>query len=73
MKVKQLMKKLQKFDPDAEVMIQELACSNVRSASNIHQGWYIDDGFDAPEFIDEKEDPSDFDIDPEQKKVVCIE
>jgi hypothetical protein len=73
MKVKQLMKKLQKLNLDAEVMIRELACDNVRAIHSVSQGWYVDDGFDAPEFIDEKQNASDYDIDPTQKKIVCLE
>lgn len=73
MKVKQLIKKLQKFDPDAEVMISELACENVHEVSDVFSGWLLDDEFDAPTVISEGENPEDYDIDISKPKVVCLE
>ena len=73
MKVKQLIKKLQKFNPDAEVKISETGCKNVHDVNDIFAGWFIDDGFDAPEVIAEGENTEDYDIDKDQEKVVCIE
>jgi len=71
MKVKQLIKKLQKFNPESEVMIKELACQTIRSLDEVFEGWYIDDGFDTPDIVDEH--PEDYDIDPKQEKIVCLE
>jgi len=73
MKVKQLIKKLQKFNPESEVKMKEIGCSNVRDIDDVSQGWYLDNEFDAPDFIDESDDPSLYDIDPKQEKIVCIE
>ena len=73
MRKNELIKRLQKIKGDPEVMIQELACENVRLASTVNLKWYIDDGVDAPEAIDETEDPKDYDIDPDEEKVVVIE
>lgn len=73
MKIKQLIKKLEKLDPNAEIMISETACANVHEISDVMQGWVLDNEFDAPEFIQDSEKPEDYDIDPKQKKVVCIE
>lgn len=73
MKVRQLIKKLQTFDPEAEVMISESACKNVHDVGDVFAGWLLDDEFDAPEVISECENPEDYDIDKSQPKVVCLE
>ena len=73
MKVKQLIKKLSKFDPELEVKISERACNNVHSVDDVFIGWYVDNGFDAPEFINEKENPEDYGTDKNEPKIVCIE
>jgi hypothetical protein len=73
MKVKQLIKKLQKFDPESEVMISETACNNVHHIDDVFAGWFVDDEFNPPEVISEGENPEDYDIDITKPKVVCIE
>jgi hypothetical protein len=73
MKIKNLIKKLQKFDPEAEVLISETASKNVHEISDVFCGWFIDNEFDAPEVISDKENPENYDIDASQPKVVCIE
>lgn len=72
MKIKNLIKKLQKFDPEADVLISETASKNVHAISGVFCGWLVDDGFDAPEVISDKENPEDYDIAKNQPKVVCI-
>ena len=73
MNKKQLLKALEKYPDDAEVMLQERAMSNVHPIDSVGYGWYVDDGYDAPEVINESEDPEDFDIDPDEKKVIVLE
>ena len=57
--------------------LQELEC-NSNTKVYIHAeeiddfvlGWYLDDNFDKPEII--LEDPENYDINPNQKKVIDI-
>ena len=65
--------KADKHPGSTEVMIQESACKNAHSLDSISCGWYIDNGMDAPEVIDESEDPNDYDIDPDELKVIILE
>lgn len=69
MKVKTLIKILSKLDQDAEVIIGG-ECT--KPLEDIVYGWYVDDGFDAPDIIDEKENPEDYGVDAAQNKVVCL-
>lgn len=75
MKVKDLIKKLNKLDPkgDLKVMIKERGCSNVHDIDDVNAGWYLDDGFDAPDFIDEHENPEDYGVNKNEPKIVCLE
>ena len=69
-----LIKKLQEMDcpGDTEVMIQEEAMNNAHSICDVDLGWYVDDGYDAPEVITDTEHPEDYDIDPKEPKVIVI-
>jgi len=61
-----LIKKLQKLDcPDnTEVYI------HAEKIDDLALGWYLDDEYDKPEII--FVDPEEFDIDPDQEKVITI-
>lgn len=72
MKVKALIKKLSKFDPNLEVMIKEIACDNVRSLEDVFSGWYHEDSENAPDVIEESENPEDYGVDKNKPKVVCL-
>ena len=75
MKIQNLIKKLQKIakkNPDIEVMIEEQAMKNAHVLDGVTGGWYIDDGMDAPEIINEKENPEDYGIEKDAPKVVCL-
>jgi len=58
---------------DAEVMIQEIACENVRGINTVTYGWYVNDGYDAPEVIDGDEDPEDYGLREDEEKVLVLE
>jgi len=69
MKVKQLINKLKKFNPEAEVMIKEIAIQNVHALDDVFEGWLLDTEL-AADIIEEN--PEDYDIDPKQEKIVCL-
>lgn len=70
---KELVEALEPYPDDIEVCIQELACENVRPSSSVSRGWYVDDEENAPSFISDEENPEDYDIDPNQEKILVIE
>jgi len=68
------LKKIWKDWPDdTELFICERAMDNAHPVDSVFRGWYIDDEMDAPEIIHEDEDPADYDIDPNEKKVIAFE
>lgn len=73
-----LIKALQKstLPDDTEVVIQERACENAHGVDSVEDGWYLDDGMDAPSTIPLSEDPNDYgfeDADEQPEKVIVIE
>lgn len=72
MKVKTLIAKLQKFDPESKVYVDQ-ACA--MPVVNVLEGYYIDDEFDGPQILCVPEDElKDYDIsEGEAKKEVLID
>jgi len=75
MKVKTLIKSLQKLDPEIEVMISESCCNNIHGISDVMQGWILQKCIlDYPEFIQDQGNSEEiYGIDPKQQKIACIE
>ena len=71
----ELIKKLQDDPnpPDTEIMISERAMDNTHPLDSVSCGWYVDDGFDAPEVIDDTENPEDYGLLPDEPKVIVLE
>jgi len=72
MKVKKIIQKLQKLDPELDVFID--AGNGANMVNQILEGYYIDNEFDAPEVLCIKASglrDDDCTID-DVKKVVCI-
>lgn len=72
MKVKQIIKKLQKFNPESDVYVDSGYGANM--VNQIFEGYYVDNECDAPEVLCIKEDElKDYDCTLDDvKKAVCI-
>ena len=73
MKVKTLIKKLQKFNPEAEMYID--SGDRVSPIESVFDGFYVDDGFNAIDVVSiaTEDDKEAYGIPKNAKKVVCIE
>ena len=75
MKKDELIEQLQNngLPGDTEVMIQEIACENVRSLDSVSGAWYLDDG-DEPFTLDLDEDLDDYEVDEDAdpEKVIVL-
>jgi hypothetical protein len=71
MNAKELIKKLQKFDPQMEIYIDQ---NCVAPITDVTEGYYVDNNFDGTAILDvAEEDLGNYDLSPyDVKRVIAI-
>lgn len=71
MKIAELIEMLKQFPDDAEIFIRNFH-PGIHDITAVYAGWLVDDE-DISDIIPDSENPENYDINPNQTKVIALE